>query len=287
MPATEPIPDTVEVEMEDDEVEEVPEPPKKKKSDKRVSLAEEPEESDEDLDDELTEDGEDSDAEEEEDEFESEWIAATVLKVKDIVDADTVKAINKYLDKHPRIWKHSSIVDEDDEDDDDDDEDDDEDIDDDEDEEGDDEDEGEPRRSCRIATDTNTLTRYYNGIDPLVQAAVENFIGRFKHFDLVSAFDDYRINSFDADDYRKEAPEKTSLQRSADGAMFTLVAMVMLKDTDANDIHMPLQKGDGDKELWISAKAGDIIVFPACPLHPYAIVPREKRALRMIQVCIT
>ena len=231
--------------------------------------------------------GDDDDDDDDEDggegeEFETTWVAPTVLHIQAIVETAMVERVNRYLHKHPRTWQ----VIEDGGDDDDEEE---EDFDDeDQDEE---EDKGDGRkmisRMCFAAKDTSaTMRRYYDELQPAVVASVQQFIGRFSHFDIISSFDDYGCIEFRSGSYRDEAPEKTPLTSNDEGAIRTLVAIVLLTDTEG-DIEMPLQLTADGQPLFLRGRAGDIFVWPACPLHPYGVKARERDTpLRYIQVNI-
>ena len=242
---------------------------------------------------ELTRDGDDDDDDDEglcsdEDggegeEFETTWVAPTVLHIQAIVETAMVERVNRYLHKHPRTWQ----VIEDGDDDDDEDE---------EEEDYDDEDDEENKsgggkmmisRMCFATKDSSaTMRRYYDELQPAVLASVQQFIGRFVHFNIISSFDDYGCIEFRSGSYRDEAPEKTPLTSNDEGAIRTLVAIVLLTDTDG-DIEMPLQLTADGQPLFLRGRAGDIFVWPACPLHPYAIKARDRETpLRYIQVNI-
>lgn len=215
--------------------------------------------------------------------FESTWIAPTILKVHAIVDPVTVNAINKYLNKHPRVWKDSAVVDGEDDDEEDDNEEDD-----------DEEDAGstaavtEARRCCFVTSETSSLAKYFNLMDPVVQASVEQFVSRYGHFNTISTFDDYACVEYRAGSFRKAAPEKTGLERG-EGATRTLVAIVLLCDSDGRDVCFHPAYGGEDGRLWLEGKAGDVFVWPACALHPYEVVTRNDRSahFRYAQVNIS
>jgi len=186
--------------------------------------------------------------------------------------------MNKYFVKHQRVWKDSVVVDE---------------VSDGEDsDEEDSTDDAEPasngaRRGCFIASDTNTLMKFYNSIDPIVQASVEQFIERFRHFDMISTFDDYTTVEYRDGSFRREAPEKLSLEHG-DAALCTLVAIVLLTDTDGKDLCFPLQTDADGQPMYLEANAGDVFVWPACALHPYEVMNRDTRKVfRYVQVNIT
>lgn len=217
-------------------------------------------------------------------EFESTWVSQTILQVHGIVDASLIQQICRYLDKHRRVWTDAAMLDDDAS-------------------ESDSEDEdvlsgaqdnqaGESHetratlRSCNVTVETSTLLKFYSRIDPIVQATVDQFIQRFEHFSMVSTFDDYRCHEYTSNSYRAEAPEKTSLDSGGEGAMRTLVAIVLLTDSDG-DFCFPLCNGETSDGLHLSGKSGDVFVFPACALHPYKIDTRESRTcLRFVHVNI-
>lgn len=220
-------------------------------------------------------------------EFESTWVAPTILKVHGIVDPATINSMNKYLNKHPRVWKDSATVD-DDFDDEEDEEDDDDEDDEDDAASGDEPTDIEVRRSCFVSAETASLAKYFNLMDPVVQASVEQFVSRYGHFNLISTFDDYACIEYRPGSFRKAAPEKTGIERG-EGASRALVALVLLADSDGKDVCFHPAHGGDDGRLWLEGNAGDVFVWPACALHPYEVVARNDRAthFRYAQVNIS
>jgi hypothetical protein len=209
-------------------------------------------------------------------EFESTWASTTVLRIHGIVDKDLLGSFSKYLAKHPRVWKDSELLDDVDEDEEEEDEEEDE-----EDEEDADDGPKTLGRKCYLATTTSSLEKYYSRLENILQASIEQFVARFKHFQ-VSSIDDTMCIEYRAGSFRLEAPERNA--RNA----FLLVAFVMLSDT-ADEIVFPLQNDSTTGQPFkLNAKAGDVVVFPACGLHPYEVLPTQRATpLRYIQISIS
>ena len=234
---------------------------------------------------EIENDDDEVDAVAEDVEYESSWVAATVLRIHSIVEKGLVSSITKYFAKHPRMWKDSELVDEEEDDE----------EEDDEDEEGrfeeDDEDEDEteedamtpkrPTRKCFVATTTSSLERYYSKLEDVLQASIEQFVQRFKHFGI-SSIDETSCIEYRSGSFREEAPERKP------NTAPVLTALVMLTDTK-DEVVFALQNDSTTGEPFkLTANAGDVVIFPACALHPYEVLAKERTTpLRYIQVNIS
>ena len=182
------------------------------------------------------------------------WPCSTVLHGKGVIDEAFVQVMTRYFAKRgPAIWQHSSAnagehnsePDEDDE------------IPD------------NQFRKCMVAKDTSTLKRLYTMIDGAVEDVIESFLEKYPYFSIVSTKDDYTVLNFKKDDFYSEHIEVSGLDDECDGAARRLCIMVFLNDppSEGGQLHFPYQ------DIFITPQKGDVIVFPACPLHPNRITP--------------
>lgn len=126
-----------------------------------------------------------------------------------------------------------------------------------------------PFRQCSVAKDTRTLQRLCGMIDSVVEDVIESFIEKYPYFSIVSTKDAYTILKFAEDDFYSEHIEVSGLDEDNDGAARRLCVMVFLSDTPERGgvLTFPYQN------VQIRVKRGDVVVFPACPLHPNSISP--------------
>ena len=186
--------------------------------------------------------------------IECTWPCSTVLHGKGVIDEAFVQVMSRYFGKRgPALWQQSSTTAS-------------------EDNSEPDEDDEIPDnqfRKCMVAKDTSTLKRLYTMIDGAVEDVIENFLEKYPYFSIVSTKDDYTILRFNKGDFYAEHIEVSGLDDDCDGAARRLCIMVFLSDppTEGGQLHFPYQ------DVHITPQKGDVVVFPACPLHPNCITP--------------
>ena len=182
------------------------------------------------------------------------WPCSTILHGKGVIDEAFVQVMTRYFAKRgSTLWQPSSTNAYENN------------------SEPDDEEEMSDTqfRKCMVAKDTSTLKRLYTMIDGAVEDVIESFLEKYQYFSIVSTKDDYTILKFKQDDFYAEHIEVSGLDDDCDGAARRLCIMVFLDDppTEGGQLHFPYQ------DLFITPQKGDVIVFPACPLHPNRITP--------------
>lgn len=190
------------------------------------------------------------------DRLQCDWPCATVLHAKSVIDDGFLQVMTRYIQKKGNaMWQRSSSNDphviseiEGDAD------------------SADDDDKAHLRR-CAIASETKTLNRLYGMIDGAVEDVVEVFMEKYPFFSVVTTREDYSLLKFTNGDFFREHIEVGSLDDDCDGAARRLCVIVFLSDapTEGGRLLFPYQDVD------IKAGKGDIVVFPACPLHPNEI----------------
>jgi hypothetical protein len=182
------------------------------------------------------------------------WPCSTVLHGKGVIDESFMQVMQRYFSKRGEtLWQVSSTNKND------------------EDSELDDDDQMPDTqfRKCLVAKDTSTLKRLYTMIDGAVEDVVETFVEKYPYFSIVSTKDEYTILKFKTGDFYAEHIEVSGLDDDCDGAARRLCIMIFLDDppSEGGQIHFPYQ------DLYLTPNKGDVIVFPACPLHPNSITP--------------
>ena len=196
---------------------------------------------------EKTESDQDGDSVVSESELSIEWPCSTVLHAKGVLNEALLDIFAKYFTKNEsRIWQPSMTNDGNESD---------VDVDDVVDQQF---------RHCDIAKDTTTLKRLYSMLDSSVEDVVEAFVQKYNFFSLISTKDDYILLRFKDSDFYAEHCECTGLDDDDTGAARRLCIVAFLTDA-------PEEGGEFEfmyQEVSIKANRGDVLVFPACPLHP-------------------
>lgn len=186
------------------------------------------------------------------------WPASTIMTVSEAVAPNLIQYFEKYMTKHEqRIWKMSmtSVPDSDKE------------SADDASEHSESHDmkdvEDTTFRKCKVAKETNTLSKLTGMLDHSVDAALEQFVNKYSFFSIVSTKEEYTIMKFDADDFYAEHVECSSLTDENDGAARRLCVYSIIAVPDEGGEFEFSYQGCRIKPV-----VGMMIIFPSCPLHP-------------------
>jgi hypothetical protein len=189
-----------------------------------------------------------------------EWLCSTVLCVNDAVDERLLAYFNKYINKQGnfnRIFERSLTACEQDGSD--------------EDELSSDLDQTEDlsHRKCLVASEpyTNTLQKLFAKLDDDVDTAVDKFLDKYNFFSMISSKEDYTMLCFKEDDFYAEHIECSGINQSdGDGASRRICVYIVLDTPSEGGQIEFLYQG-----CRYTPKAGTILVFPSCPLHPLRV----------------
>lgn len=180
----------------------------------------------------------------------AEWPCSTILHARGCIDEALLSFFTKYFEKNEgRIWQSSMNGDND----------------------GCSEDDvvDIQFRNCDIAKDTKTLKRLFSMVDQTVETVVDKFVEKYQYFNLISTRDDYTLMRFRQDSFFSEHCECTGLDDDDTGAARRLCIVVFFTDTPEDGGSMEFVYQD----VKVRANRGDVLVFPACPLHPNKTTP--------------
>ena len=189
---------------------------------------------------------------------ECSWPCSTVLHGKGVIDDGFVQVMQRYFAKRgDALWEASARVSSSHDENNSSGPDDDDEVDD------------TQFRKCSVAKDTSTLKRLYGMIDTAVEDVVDMYLQKYPYFSVVSTKDDYTLVRYKHGDFYAEHIEVSGLDDDCDGAARRLCIMVFLGDppSEGGQLQFPYQ------DVLMTPQLGDVIVFPACPLHPNRITP--------------
>lgn len=179
-----------------------------------------------------------------------EWPSSTIMLAKSALNEGLLEVLHKYFRKHEsRLWQPSMTSSE----------------------EMDDELDSADEivdvqfRKCDVCyRESNTLKNLFGMIDSCVEDAVEAFVERYSYFSLISTKDEYTVLRFSEGDFYAEHCECTGLDDDGDGASRRLCIVVFFTDApeEGGEIEFAYQ------DVKIRPSKGDVLIFPACPLHP-------------------
>lgn len=117
---------------------------------------------------------------------------------------------------------------------------------------------------CCTAVESRTIRKLLDYVSLGIDEAVDAFVQKYKFFNLISTRDEHRVFRFAAGDHCDEHCECTGLTGDETGAARRLCVVSFLAGGDAvgGEIEFTYQG------ISVRGSRGDVLVFPACPLHP-------------------